>query len=160
MPPDFKYECLSDTIWRFQSIGEWSNPSDGERARRARVDRRLRRRTQAIEVPRRIPNFPHPPQNTIVRPLQRIDDVVSNPSEEERVYAPSMHHPERSPVSQRPLPLLPHSRVASGQLSAHDPAHAHSRSASNQADVFQGQSLTSTRRNSSIPQPRPIHGDP
>lgn len=68
------------------------------------------------------------------------DDIISNPSEE----GAHMSHGEylgveyysRPPSnlsgSSRPLPPLPHSRVASGQHTSYDPAHAHSRATSDQ----------------------------
>ncbi|KAI0318178.1 hypothetical protein OF83DRAFT_57011 [Amylostereum chailletii] len=66
------------------SIGEWSNPSDEERARQDRIQRRLTRRSQhEIQLPRRIPNFPQPPRTGTVYSLGVPDDLVSNPSEEE-----------------------------------------------------------------------------
>ena len=128
-----------------ESIGEWSNPSDEERARQERVQRRaLRRNKREVEGPRRIPNFPRPPDNTLVGGMSAAeDDIVSNPSEEDGharsdshgaylgvVYArPSSSSPS---TRNRPLPPLPHSRVASGQLSVsgYDPALAHSRAPS------------------------------
>ncbi|KIY47001.1 hypothetical protein FISHEDRAFT_59902 [Fistulina hepatica ATCC 64428] len=86
---------------------EWSNPSDEERARQARVERRRRsQQTQEppSEHPRRIPPFPLPPEsvptdmalgprvpdNTMVfpvpqplRPRSLEEDLISNPSDEE-----------------------------------------------------------------------------
>ncbi|TFK41407.1 hypothetical protein BDQ12DRAFT_679415 [Crucibulum laeve] len=123
-----------------ESIGEWSNPSDEERARQQRVERRIRRKAaQQLDKPRRLPNFPRPPESTIILHA-REDDIISNPSDEGRAMN---HHAEYlgvaggdyysrpdsslSNLSSRPLPPLPHSRVASGQYSVHDPAHAHSR---------------------------------
>ncbi|KAI0043626.1 hypothetical protein FA95DRAFT_1563095 [Auriscalpium vulgare] len=99
-----------------ESIGEWSNPSDEERARQDRLHRRLMRRSQhqEIQTPRRLPNFPHPPQTTPFgtlaahREATDDDDMVSNPSEE------GHHHP----LSSRP---------GSVPFSVHDPALAHSR---------------------------------
>jgi hypothetical protein len=107
----------------------------------------MRRRAaqQELETPRRLPNFPRPPENTMMLPRPRDDDIISNPSEEEHMpmerredylgvesgeyYSrPPSNMSARSP---RPLPPLPHSRVPSGQLSAYDPAQAHSRTPSN-----------------------------
>ncbi|KAJ3902176.1 hypothetical protein F5879DRAFT_924044 [Lentinula edodes] len=112
-----------------ESIGEWSNPSDEERARQSRVDARLRRRSVVprSEQPRKLPHFPRPPENTLIVPRlmhPHEDDVISNPSEEEHGSSTS-----------RPLPPLPshHSRGPSSQSgihSVHDPARAHSRVAS------------------------------
>ena len=69
------------------------------------------------------------------------DDIVSNPSEEEGHVRSGSHggflgveytSPPSPSTRYRPLPPLPHSRVASGQLSVsgHDPALAHSRASS------------------------------
>ncbi|KAJ6627022.1 hypothetical protein B0H10DRAFT_2210879 [Mycena sp. CBHHK59/15] len=118
-----------------ESIGDWSNPSDEEHARQQRVERRMRRRMD--DQPRRVPNFPRPPDNTIIVPRPRDEEIISNPSEEEE----RLHHPEYLGVvdpnayytgspsgrSPRPLPALPHSRATSGNFTAHDPAQAHSR---------------------------------
>ncbi|KAG6919477.1 hypothetical protein DXG01_005736 [Tephrocybe rancida] len=125
------------------SIGEWSNPSDEERARKDRLERRNRRRASAqIDVPRRLPNFPRPPDNTLVMRMPRDqDDIISNPSEEEahnnisRGEYLGIDYYSRPPSnlgSARPLPPLPHSRGASAQHTVYDPAHAHSRTASDQ----------------------------
>ncbi|TFK76630.1 hypothetical protein BDN72DRAFT_829764 [Pluteus cervinus] len=101
-----------------ESIGEWSNPSDEERARQIRATRRIRRReSQQIpldEIPRRLPNFPRPPENTMIVPprIRDEDDIISNPSDDD-------HFKLR--------PAAPHSRTTSAQLSVHDPAKAHSR---------------------------------
>ncbi|TDL28968.1 hypothetical protein BD410DRAFT_781527 [Rickenella mellea] len=125
-----------------ESIGEWSNPSDEERARQDRARRRARRR--ALELPRRLPNFPRPPDAPFVgrRP---DDDIISNPSEEEHMLQAAPHNVQdhdgrahlRTPSTSsgritRPLPPLPHSRNDSGQFSYHDPALAHSRGTSDQ----------------------------
>ncbi|PIL29954.1 hypothetical protein GSI_07865 [Ganoderma sinense ZZ0214-1] len=118
-----------------ESIGEWSNPSDEERARQERMHRRMLRRVkqvkQELEIPRRLPNFPRPPALTVPAPAvaeSTDDDIVSNPSDEERDYF------QPSSAGRRPLPPLPHSRSGS-QYSAHtghDPALAHSRNTSEQ----------------------------
>ncbi|TRM62921.1 hypothetical protein BD626DRAFT_557808 [Schizophyllum amplum] len=124
-----------------ESIGEWSNPSDEERARQQRAERRVRRkaaRQRDAEQPRRLPNFPRPPDNTLAIARPPIDDdIVSNPSDEE---GPAKHylgvdyyeHPgsEYGGSQARPLPPIPHSRGPSNHLSVHDPANAHSRHAS------------------------------
>ena len=122
-----------------QSIGEWSNPSDEERARQERLHRRMMRRVkqvkQELEIPRRIPNFPRPPSLPIASagiPDQPDDEIVSNPSDEEHGGYGDYYGP--ASAGRRPLPPLPHSRSAS-QYSAqtgHDPALAHSRNASEQ----------------------------
>ncbi|KAL0578529.1 hypothetical protein V5O48_003472 [Marasmius crinis-equi] len=115
-----------------ESIGEWSNPSDEERARQHRAERR--RRAQApleSEEPRRLPNFPRPPESAyhLMRGGEDEEEIISNPSEEGQYLSvhEHYHHPSSNPISPRPLPPLPHSRRASGQFSVHDPALAHSR---------------------------------
>ena len=132
-----------------ESIGEWSNPSDEERARQDRVQRRNARRTRReIDAARNLPKFPQPPTNTMVfGHAAPDDDMISNPSEEEQLRA-QRHvgylgvelgeygtRPSSSSSSARgrPLPQPPHSRDPSGQLSVsgHDPALAHSRRPSN-----------------------------
>ena len=132
------HPCL--TLLHLQSIGEWSNPSDEERARRARLQRRTLRRRQEIETPRRLPNFPAPPTSVFGVPLCGDYDFISNPSEEghhaERrasFLGPidfTLHPSSTSTPGRRPLPPLPHSRETSGQFTVHDPALAHSRSPS------------------------------
>ncbi|KAF9451764.1 hypothetical protein P691DRAFT_756971 [Macrolepiota fuliginosa MF-IS2] len=129
----------TDTSDDEQSIGEWSNPSDEERARRGRIERRLRRRAAKhnLDKPRRLPNFPRPPDNTSgsgLRSVSRQDDIVSNPSDEHLMLGhqaapylgvdPNYFSPARS--SQ----VLPHSRSGSAPYSEHDPAQAHSRTPS------------------------------
>src|SRR6266702_383311 len=78
----------------------------------------------SIQVPRRIPNFPHPPLNPppltslLSRPRRESDeDMISNPSDD------NFDRP-------RALPLPPSSRPPSSRLSMHDPIRAHSRAAS------------------------------
>ncbi|OCB89245.1 hypothetical protein A7U60_g3612 [Sanghuangporus baumii] len=111
-----------------ESIGEWSNPSDEERARQERLQRRYLRRMnrEAQEAPRRLPEFPKPPQD---RYITRNDDedVISNPSDEGRHMAFNNHaidgfhypHPVGDPNARasRPLPAVPHSRDPSNQYS-------------------------------------------
>ncbi|KAG6849794.1 hypothetical protein H0H93_005044 [Arthromyces matolae] len=149
-----------------QSIGEWSNPSDEERARKERVERRNRRRASApqLDVPRRLPNFPRPPDNTIAMPLpvhhRDEEDIISNPSDEEgrknvrRGEYLGIDYYSRSPSNlsgaSRPLPPLPHSRGASAQHTAYDPAHAHSRATSDQIALADVQSTEAAY----APQPR------
>lgn len=113
-----------------ESIGdEWSNPSDEERARQQRVERRIQRRAE--DQPRRVPNFPRPPDNTIVVPRSRDEDMISNPSEEEAMNRaeylgvdPNQYHSGSPSGSTH---HIPHSRATSGNFTAHDPAQAHSR---------------------------------
>ncbi|KAH8981991.1 hypothetical protein EDB86DRAFT_3106937 [Lactarius hatsudake] len=111
-----------------ESIGEWSNPSDEERARQQRQQRRVMRRAHhqqqqdSIQVPRRIPNFPHPPLNpaplSSMLPRRESDeDMISNPSDD------NFDRP-------RALPLPPSSRPPSSRLSMHDPIRTHSRAPS------------------------------
>lgn len=92
----------------------------------------LRRAQVENELPRRLPNFPRPPDNTFTLSLPRDEDIVSNPSEEADMsmetneFALDGGYYERPPShSPRPLPPLPHSRVGSSQYSA-----AHSRAPS------------------------------
>ncbi|KAJ8088676.1 hypothetical protein PM082_013919 [Marasmius tenuissimus] len=132
-----------------ESIGEWSNPSDEERARQQRAERR-RRGTAESEQPRRLPKFPRPPETTAYHFMHQQagdeDEIISNPSEEGQheylnVHGHYQQHPPSSSTrSPRPLPPLPHSRGPSGQLSVHDPALAHSRQPS---DVSVGASRPS-----------------
>ena len=128
-----------------QSIGEWSNPSDEERARRNRVQRRIRRRQQHLSnKPRRLPNFPKPPEEPSMARLSmpQDEDIMSNPSEEYLAVATGSFYASRSPNSHSlPLPLK-HSRSPSaGQYSAHDPAQAHSRTSSDTFGVHYQQHL-------------------
>ncbi|KAF5356305.1 hypothetical protein D9756_004271 [Leucocoprinus leucothites] len=125
-----------------ESIGEWSNPSDEERARRERIERRLRRRAAKLNLdkPRRIPNFPRPPDITAGLPsLTREGDMVSNPSEENLMLG---HQPPYIGVDPaylspgRSSQVLPHSRSGSAPYSVHDPAQAHSRTPSEENFVY------------------------
>ncbi|PPQ90421.1 hypothetical protein CVT25_014939 [Psilocybe cyanescens] len=152
-------------ILHVQSIGEWSNPSDEERARQQRVDRRMRRRAaqqQQIDQPRRIPNFPRPPETTLGFTSHRDDDIISNPSEENYVMGRQAefigvtteeYQPGHSNALASSL-ALPHSRVTSGQYSIHDPAMAHSRNASGTSGflepTFHHQSNPSAGRRESL----------
>ncbi|KAJ7051236.1 hypothetical protein C8F01DRAFT_1340834 [Mycena amicta] len=111
-----------------ESLGDFSNPSDEERARQDRVERRLQRRNIA-DQPRRVPTFPRPPDNTMVRRME--EDMISNPSEEEAMQRgdfigvdPSQYY--TSSPARRPS-IVPHSRGTSGNFTTHDPAQAHSR---------------------------------
>lgn len=120
---------------------------------------------QIEEKPRRLPNFPRPPDNTVVVPrATHDDDIISNPSEEDRDYlgvTDSGDYYPRPPsnlsTSVRPLPPLPHSRVASGQYSIHDPAHAHSRAPSeNSVYPSNPQQQYQSRRDSLNPFAKPF----
>ncbi|KDQ17741.1 hypothetical protein BOTBODRAFT_582060 [Botryobasidium botryosum FD-172 SS1] len=102
-----------------ESIGEWSNPSDEERARVERTRRLLQREHT---LPRRLPDFPQPPHAF----PPNDDDIISNPSEEGRpppdegyytaVQGQDAFFPEPvSPRPYRPLPPIPHSRRPSSQ---------------------------------------------
>lgn len=126
-----------------ESIGEWSNPSDEERARQERLHRRMLRRARQVhrdlEAPRRIPNFPRPPETFLPISSHPDDDVISNPSDEERRLYLGYSRPQdlsSRPTSShsgrkgRPLPPVPHSRTNSAHFSYHDPALAHSREGS------------------------------
>ncbi|CAE6399787.1 unnamed protein product [Rhizoctonia solani] len=137
-----------------ESIGEWSNPSDEERARQERRMRKMNRSQSSVNIPRRIPEFPHPPhaQAEPYVPMRvnraQSEDIVSNPSEEEfvhvRTHEENHHtHPSGtlSPRPSRPLPPVPQSAAHSRQTSANvvfnhggaaiaPPPGAHSRQAS------------------------------
>ncbi|KAJ3556404.1 hypothetical protein NP233_g11986 [Leucocoprinus birnbaumii] len=135
------------------SIGEWSNPSDEERARRERIERRLRRRAAKLNLdqPRRIPNFPRPPDSTTVLPsLHREGDIVSNPSEENLMLG---HQPPYIGVDPaylspaRSSQVLPHSRSGSAPYSVHDPAQAHSRTPSDEENFVYPTSNETTHQN-------------
>lgn len=106
----------------------------------------MRRRDAQLadeQQPRRLPNFPRPPETSLSLSRNQ-DDIISNPSEEEHlgqvdylVVDPDDYY-SRPPnvLSPRPLPPLPHSRGTSGQLTIHDPANAHSREPSGGNFVF------------------------
>jgi len=116
-----------------KSIGEWSNPSDEERARQRRLEHRARRRASHADRPRRIPNFPRPPENTVVGPLLMEEDIISNPSEEGGEYLGNYYPRPPSNLDGSSYSLLPApSRDASGQFTIYDPSHAHSRQGSGQ----------------------------
>ncbi|GJE94258.1 hypothetical protein PsYK624_104270 [Phanerochaete sordida] len=135
-----------------ESIGEWSNPSDEERARQDRLNRRMLRRARQVrrdlEAPRRLPNFPRPPETFLPISSRSDDDVISNPSDEDRRRYLGYSRPQEfssRPTSShsgsrgRPLPPVPHSRTNSAHFSYHDPALAHSREGSdsyNQVGLF------------------------
>lgn len=121
-----------------ESMGEWSNPSDEERARQERRQRRTTRRAQGAlqDVPRKLPNFPRPPPTSFIPLSNRSeDDVFSNPSDEEKIVEETVYPqlpPSGSTGYGRSLPPLPHSRATSAQFSYYDPAAAHSRTVSEQ----------------------------
>jgi hypothetical protein len=105
----------------------------------------MRRQRRQLDQPRRLPNFPLPPDNTVAfypRP-GTDDDLISDPSEEnmvlarraefigfttEQYYESSNSNMDADSPHLISLPPLPHSRVASGQF--HDPYMAHSRATS------------------------------
>ena len=110
------------------------------------------RQTQALqrdpEVPRRIPNFPQPPDTDYV-PYHSDEDIVSNPSDELNhdldAISPAPQPAGGSGTFGRPLPPLPHSRNQSIQYS-----EIHSRNASEHID-YQGHQVTlSTSSNSGL----------
>ncbi|KAJ7356656.1 hypothetical protein DFH08DRAFT_735599 [Mycena albidolilacea] len=147
-----------------ESIGDWSNPSDEERARQLRVERRMQRRLD--DQPRRVPNFPRPPDNTIIVPRSHEDDMISNPSEEEALRQgdylgvnPNNYYSTSPSGGSRPLPALPHSRATSGNFTTHDPAQAHSRLPSDNFNFPQPQTAQATsfpRRDSLNPHAKPF----
>ncbi|KAF8213800.1 hypothetical protein K438DRAFT_1707702 [Mycena galopus ATCC 62051] len=146
-----------------ESIGDWSNPSDEERARQLRVERRMQRRMD--DQPRRVPNFPRPPDNTVIVPRPREDDMISNPSEEEALRRgeylgvdPNTYFSNSPSGGTRPLPALPHSRATSGNFTTHDPAQAHSRLPSDSFNFPQAQPAQPSfpRRDSLNPHAKPF----
>jgi len=127
--------------------------------------RRRLAREQLADKPRRIPDFPRPPDEpnvaTIVRHRHRLsspqphqarydregdEDIMSNPSEEAHLQQDDEYlavaagnlYTSQSP---NPPPRPKHSREPSaGQYSVHDPAQAHSRTSSDTFGVhFQQQ---------------------
>lgn len=100
----------------------------------------LRRANQVrrdLEGPRRLPNFPRPPETFLPLSNHLDDDVISNPSDEDNRRYLGYDRPQQfsRPTSSgsgrgRPLPPVPHSRTNSAHFSYHDPALAHSREAS------------------------------
>ena len=104
----------------------------------------MRRQRRQLDQPRRLPNFPLPPDNTLAfypRP-GTDDDLISNPEENmvlarraefigfstEQCYESSNSNMDADSPHLMSLPPLPHSRVASGQF--HDPYMTHSRAPS------------------------------
>ena len=146
-----------------QSIGEWSNPSDEERARQQRVERRMRRQRHQLDQPRRLPNFPLPPDNTLAfyPRASADDDLISNPSEENMVLARraeflgvSTEQYYESSNSNMDVES-PHSRVASGQYSVHDP-HATSENFIYPTPVYHRPQPSNGRRDSLNPLAKPF----
>lgn len=155
-------------------MGEYSNPSDEERARKDRNARRVARANEGpsvdLETPRRLPKFPQPPSGRIPETYRSTeDDIVSNPSDEERIpQRNSWLHPDSQqsqqdyayyepivdgqPRSPRPLPPLPHSRTASGQYS-HPPTVQHSRQPSR---LNEAEPASTLRRDSLNPFAKPF----
>jgi hypothetical protein len=117
-------------------MGEWSNPSDEERARHEQIHRdymrQMAREMQEQEQPRRLPEFPRPPERQPTQPNDD-DDIISNPSDEERQRNVYQTHPAQEGLyppasgSSRPLPQVPHSREPSYQYSYYGSLPAHSR---------------------------------
>lgn len=136
-------EQLSDE----ESIGEWSNPSDEERARQERIHRRYLRRMHkdsiVEEAPRRIPEFPRPPENRYLPADSDNEDIVSNPSDEGRCVMSVSNLPYPTPLmdvtnrTSRPLPPVPHSRDPSNQYSYYGSLPSHSRGPSDQISIGQ-----------------------
>jgi hypothetical protein len=141
-----------------QSIGEWSNPSDEERARKERAERRMLRRARETEMPRRLPNFPCPPANKITLPLRNNEDIISNPSEEEGAAGQSPGFQSKRYSNPSDIPIS-HSRRVSGQFPAHVLTHSHSRASSHQLSTsvnHQRQPSLGGRRNSLNPFAKPF----
>ncbi|KAG8695127.1 hypothetical protein FRC09_009383, partial [Ceratobasidium sp. 395] len=117
-----------------ESTGEWSNPSDEDRARQERRIRKLTRAQTTGGLPRRIPDFPHPPlalsASYVASPMEReqSEDIVSNPSEEgyqaghlNNIHSQLIEQHQSgslSPRPFRPLPPLPQSTTHSRHPSA------------------------------------------
>src|SRR5436190_18370367 len=88
------------------------------------------------EVPRRLPNFPRPPENTFAIPLPHADGRHSNRNEdgisaqyylgEQLSRQHTFGTPHVNDISSRPLPPLPHSRAASGHHASRESAFGHS----------------------------------
>ncbi|KAF8575915.1 hypothetical protein K439DRAFT_708741 [Ramaria rubella] len=162
-----------------RSLAEFSNPSDEERAIQAKQERQEARARERIyqdhETPRRLPDFPRPPEGPNLihhAPSTTDDDIVSNPSEEENARERAWLHPGQSqqdlayyqpvvdgqPRSPRPLPPLPHSRSASGNYSYPSTMH-HSRHGSarvNELEMSNAISTTTIRRESLNPFAKPF----
>lgn len=82
-------------------------------------------------TPRRLPNFPRPPE--VAPTFVDQEDIVSNPSEDESRFSYRTHFRRQSSSGHgRPLPPLPEARPGSAPYSYHDPALAHSRGTSEQ----------------------------
>jgi hypothetical protein len=149
-------------VGKLQSIGEWSNPSDEERARSQRAERRMLRRAREAELPRKLPNFPRPPNNAMAPPLQNEDDIISNPSEENLIALEQtgrVHQKvlSNSMESSRMIPDISHSRAVSGQHSLRDLTQVHSRTTSNQNVLTHNpEPSLSGRRNSLNPFAKPF----
>jgi len=108
---------------------------------RRRAAASSRRPPRDRDQPRRLPEFPRPPGNTCIFRRDE-EEIISNPSEENLIMggraefmgiSTETYYPESSVggrTSALGLSGDGHSRVASGQYSAHDPALAHSRQVS------------------------------
>ena len=135
----------------------------------------MRRQRRQLDQPRRLPNFPLPPDNTLAfypRP-GTDDDLISNPEENmalarraefigfstEQFYESSNSNMDADSPHLMSLPPLPHSRVASGQF--HDPYMAHSRATSENFNYsnpayHRSQSSSNGRRDSLNPLAKPF----
>lgn len=104
---------------------------------------RRRNRQQDVDQPRRLPDFPRPPESALGFLQRQEDDIISNPSEENlplgarRAEFLGVRTEEYYPESGADRALqhnrfgIPeHSRGPSSPYSVHDPAMAHSRSGS------------------------------
>ena len=130
----------------------------------------MRRQRRQLDQPRRLPNFPLPPDNTLAfypRP-GTDDDLISDPSEENMVLArraeflgfstEQYYESSNSNMDDSPhlIPLPPHSRVASEQF--HDPYMAHSRATSENypTQAYHRSQSSNGRRDSLNPLAKPF----
>ena len=105
---------------------------------------RRNRQQQSVDQPRRLPNFPRPPESALGFLQRQEDDIISNPSEENLALGgrraeflgvrTEEYYPEsggdRAARQHNPFGIPEHSRGPSSPYSVHDPAMAHSRSGS------------------------------
>lgn len=105
--------------------------------------RRMHKDSVIQEAPRRIPEFPRPPENRFAPLESDGEDIVSNPSDEGRLVMSAPIHQYPAPLmdvtnrSSRPLPPVPHSRDPSNQFSYYGSLPSHSRGPSDQMSVGQ-----------------------